>query len=351
MSKFLCPLALIYSILCEADRRFSRPKKFSKPVISVGNITWGGTGKTPVVIELLNLLVKNNLKPIVLTRGYRRRNKASVMLKDGAVGIGATDSGDEPLLIAESVPQACVIVGADRYNNALKYEREINPDVYVLDDGFQHWNIQRDLDIVCVNAANPFGNGMLIPAGILREKPKALKRAGLVIITNSDMVSYEDLKRLEKTLFVLSGQISVITHYGGFEYKTADLAADFNLEILRKSDVYSLSAIGFPKGFENSIRKSGIEIKDSIVLRDHSVYNNNMLEKIMNQKGKNSCFIVTAKDAVKFQNISLDIKERIAVLVVKLQFKTGKEQWERKLLKCLPSFWTETGRSSLTEII
>ncbi|WP_095558761.1 tetraacyldisaccharide 4'-kinase [Candidatus Endomicrobiellum trichonymphae] len=185
MSRFLYPLSLIYSVLYKADRKFSILKKLSKPAISVGNLAWGGTGKTTVAIELLNLLVKNNLKPAVLTRGYRRRGRSSVILKNGAVGISASDSGDEPLLIAGNVPKACVIVGADRYNNALKHEREINPDIYVLDDGFQHWNIQRDLDIVCINAANPFGNGMLMPAGILRERPAALKRAGFVIITNS----------------------------------------------------------------------------------------------------------------------------------------------------------------------
>jgi tetraacyldisaccharide 4'-kinase len=304
----------------------------------VGNLVWGGTGKTTVAIELLNLLVKNNLKPAVLTRGYRRIGRSSVILKNAAVGISASDSGDEPLLIAGSVPKACVIVGADRYNNALKYEREINPDIYVLDDGFQHWNIQRDLDIVCINAANPFGNGMLMPAGILREKPEALKRAGLVIITNSDMVSDEELEKLEKTVFVLSGQRSIITYYGGFEYKTLDLNMDFNLELLKKSNVYSLSAIGFAEGFRNSVKKSGVEVKDSIALRDHSEYDNNLLEKIINQKEKNSYFIVTAKDAVKFQNINADIREKIAILVVKLQFKAGKEQWEREMLKRLLSF-------------
>jgi tetraacyldisaccharide-1-P 4'-kinase len=152
------------------------------------------------------------------------------------------------------------------------------------------------------------------------------------------MVSDEELEKLEKTVFVLSGQRPIITYYGGFEYKTPDLNMDFNLELLKKSNVYSLSAIGFAEGFENSVKKSGIEVKDSIALRDHSEYDNNLLEKIINQKEKNSYFIITAKDAVKFQNINADIREKIAVLVVKLQFKAGKEQWDREVLKRLPSF-------------
>jgi len=170
--KFLYPLSLLYSVLLKADRKFSIPKKLSKPVISVGNITWGGTGKTPIVIEILNLLINNNLKPVVLTRGYSRISNFPLLLKESTIGINHLDSGDEPLLIAKSVPKASVIVGKNRYDNALKFEKRIKPDVYILDDGFQHWNIQRNLDIVCINAANPFGNGMLIPAGILREKPQ-----------------------------------------------------------------------------------------------------------------------------------------------------------------------------------
>ncbi|MCL2389925.1 MAG: tetraacyldisaccharide 4'-kinase, partial [Endomicrobia bacterium] len=166
MTKLLYPLSVIYKLLSEADKCLKSPKTLPAPVISVGNLTWGGTGKTPVVIELLRFLVKNNLKPAVLTRGYNRRSKAPVLLNNGGVNVSAAESGDEPLLISKSVPEADVIIGADRYNNALRFAKETKAGVYVLDDGFQHWKICRDLDIVCVNAADPFGNGMLIPAGI-----------------------------------------------------------------------------------------------------------------------------------------------------------------------------------------
>jgi tetraacyldisaccharide 4'-kinase len=336
--KFLYPLSLVYSILSKADRKFSKPKELSKSVISVGNITWGGTGKTPIIIELLNFLLKNKFKPVVLTRGYMRKNKRMLLLKDGADGISSLDSGDEPLLIAKSVPKASVIVGADRYNSALKFENEIKPNVYVLDDGFQHWNIKRELDIVCVNAANPFGNGMLIPAGILREKPQSLKRAGLIVITNSDMVSDKELHKLEAYIFTLSGKRPIVTYYGGFEYKTIDMDLDFNFKLLKKSEVYALSAIGFEKGFKNSIEKSGLTIKGSINLRDHSVYTNKILKKIIEQKNEKAYFIITAKDAVKFQNIDDDIKEKFAVLIIKPQFVMGKEQWEQEILKTLQFF-------------
>jgi tetraacyldisaccharide 4'-kinase len=342
MRKFLTialyPISLIYKILLKADRKFTVAEKLTKPVISVGNITWGGTGKSPIVIELLEFIVVNKLKPAVLTRGYLRKTKIPLLLKNGTDNICVQTSGDEPLLIARSVPTAIVIVGNDRYNNASIFGAEENPDVYVLDDGFQHWKIKRDLDIVCINAANPFGNGMLIPSGILREKPKSLKRADIILVTNCDMVSKDKLDELERKLFELSGKESILTFYGDFKYKKIDLNTNFSVNLLKKSKVYSLSAIGFSQGFKNSIEKSGIMLKDSIVLRDHSKYFSNKLDNLISQKETDSYFIITAKDAVKLRNVNAKIKERIAVLTVKPQFIKGKEQWEQKILKCLQSF-------------
>ncbi|MDR1122560.1 MAG: tetraacyldisaccharide 4'-kinase [Endomicrobium sp.] len=331
-------ISLIYIVLLKADRKFTTAKKLPKSVISVGNITCGGTGKTPIVIELLEFFVANKLKCTVLTRGYLRKNKTPVLLKDGALDVCAITSGDEPLLIARSVTNATVIVGVDRYDNALMFGSKVNSDVFVLDDGFQHWKIKRDLDIVCVNAVNPFDNGMLIPFGVLRERPKSLKRADVIVVTNCDMISKDNLNKLEKKLFELSRKEVVLTFYGDFKYKKIDLKTDFNVELLKKSKVYSLSAIGFAQGFKNSIEKSGITLKDSIILRNHSRCVNYELNKLISQKGADAYFVVTAKDAVKLQNVDAETKEKISVLMVKPQFIKGKEKWEQIILKCLQSF-------------
>jgi tetraacyldisaccharide 4'-kinase len=319
--------------------KFSIQKKLSKPVISIGNITWGGTGKTPIVIELLNFLVNNNLKPVVLTRGYFRKNsKIPLILKNGAKLVNVSNSGDEPLLIAKSVVKAAVIVGKKRYKNALRFENELLPDVYILDDGFQHWNIKKNLDIVCLNAANPFGNGLLIPAGNLREKLTALKRASVIILTNSDIISIKKLRKLEQKVFSLSGKIPFITYYGEFKYKTIDLSSDFDINHFKQFNIYSLSAIGFADGFKNSIRNSGIKIKDSIILRDHSYYDNTIIKNIIKEKGENSRFIITAKDSVKFENVDDNIKQKFAVLTVKPCFMERKKEWDLTILKSLQSF-------------
>lgn len=340
MSKILYPLSLVYSFLSDINRDLKKSETLSKPVISVGNITWGGTGKTPMVIELLEFLIKNKMKPAVLTRGYGRKSSESVLLQNGAPEADPLESGDEPLLIARSVPGADIIVGAERYENALKYEKITKPDVYVLDDGFQHWKIERNLDIVCINAANPFGNGMLIPAGILREKPEEMRRAAVIVITNADMVSDEEINSLEHKIFKYSGRKAIVTQYGGYEYLNTDLRTKFDIELLKSSEIYALSGIGFSEGFKNTINKSGFEIKDSIEMSDHQKYDENKMKAIFKKIGTGSCIVITTKDAVKLHNVmNDDMKARTAVLKVKPIFKTGKEQWENAVLKSLQPFW------------
>jgi len=335
--KILYPFSLVYSVLVKADRVFASGKKLDRPVISVGNITWGGTGKTPVVIELLEALFKNNLKPAVLTRGYARKEGAKpLLLKKGGQLYTAAEAGDEPLLIFKSVPQAEVIIGAKRYDNALRFKKDISADIYVLDDGFQHWKIKRDLDIVCVNAANPFGNRLLIPAGILREKPSALKRAGIVVITNADMITPSELEKLKKEIYELSGKNAFVTHYGNYEFCKTDLQTKFDEKLLKNSQVYSLSGIGFSGGFQNTIKKAGIKTSGSFVLKDHNNYAVKEIENIFNKIGSGAFLITTSKDAVKLdETLPDEFKKRIAVLKIKPVFENGKEQWEKEIINSL----------------
>jgi tetraacyldisaccharide 4'-kinase len=340
MAKILYPISLIYSVLSLLDRKLTAGRNLAAPVISVGNITWGGSGKTPIVIDILETLVKNGLKPAVLTRGYGRKSDIPVLAAPSGERktetIDASLLGDEPALIAKSVPEAAVISGSCRYENALKFIKDFMPDVYVLDDGFQHWKIRRDFDIVCVNAANPFGNGMLIPAGILREKPSALKRAGAAVITNSDMVLPEELEKLKKEIYEISGINAFVTHYGGYEFSALDLHTKFDAELLKNSSVYSLSAIGFAGGFKNSAEKAGVKLSGSFVLKDHKNYSAKEIEIIFKKIGGNAYILTTAKDAVKLcAAVPEGIKKRIAALNVKPEFESGRQLWEKTIKESL----------------
>jgi tetraacyldisaccharide 4'-kinase len=334
VNKILYPLSLLYGILYRADKSFTKAKKLNAPVISVGNLTWGGSGKTPIVIEILKLASEYAKKTAVLTRGYGREGKKPFLLREG-VNPNIKDCGDEALLIFKSVLQTNVIIGSDRFNNALRFEKEINPDIYILDDGFQHWKIKRDLDIVCINGLNPFGNGLLIPAGILRENISALKRANLIVITNADKAGEEQISYIKNKINPFIKEEPIITHYGGHKIKQLNLTDDFDIEKLKNNPIYSLSAIGFSDGFKNSLEKVGIKTIDSFKFKDHFIFTKKIIENILH-KTKNSFLIVTAKDAVKIEAIADDnIKERIAVLTVKPIFDKGEKLWKEKILNIL----------------
>jgi len=339
MNKLLYPLSFIYEALSKADKALKKPQQLSKPVISVGNLTWGGTGKTPIVIELAKFIIAEGKKPVILTRGYGRKSKNPILLKDGGAGIDIKESGDEAMLIAKSVPQADIIIGSNRYENALKFQSKTQADIYILDDGFQHWKIKRDLDIVCINAANPFGNGLLIPAGILRERIFALKRADLIIITNADMASPQQLENIKQKINPFYKKEFIISQYGGYEIKKLNLIDNFDIQTLKSRSIYALSAIGFAEGFQNSLKKAGIEIKNSFKLKDHHSYSLKSLQDIYKQIEKAAILMITAKDAVKIAQIADEqIQAQIAVLTVKADFQTGKQIWQKEISNILASF-------------
>ena len=165
--------------------RVLKRKRLECAVISVGNITLGGTGKTPAVVHIAGFLLKHQRRLVVISRGYGRTDEASVrVVSDGnKLLVDAHIGGDEPVLIASKLPLVPVVVGRDRHQAALEACSRYHPDVVILDDGFQHVQLRRTLDIVLVNARDPFGNGKLFPAGILREPIQALHRAHAVLIS------------------------------------------------------------------------------------------------------------------------------------------------------------------------
>ncbi len=191
----LSALSLLYRSALYARRTWYRlpwsgKKTLPCTVISVGNIALGGTGKTPTVIDIAGLILQKGKQPAVISRGYGRRDESLIsIVSDGRmVQHDPARNGDEPVLIADRLTGVPVVVGADRYQASLAALRQFHPDVVILDDGFQHIRLQRTIDIVLIDAAEPFGSGKLFPAGILREPLTALKRAHAILITRADRV-------------------------------------------------------------------------------------------------------------------------------------------------------------------
>jgi len=187
------------------DRGVFKSYPLGARTISIGNITTGGTGKTPVVAYVANILAESGEKVCILTRGYGRQNpRDRVLVSDGTnVLVDALTGGDEPVELARKlIGKAIVVADANRVSAAEWAKENFGITAFVLDDGFQHRRAKRDLDIVCIDATNPFGGSRMLPAGTLREPPKNLARANAVIITRSDLVNIR-VKRLLESLTLL----------------------------------------------------------------------------------------------------------------------------------------------------
>jgi len=337
-TKILYPFSLIYGALARLDRVVTRSRRLPRPVISVGNITWGGTGKTPCVIKLARELTASGFTPAVLSRGYFKKDKrrSFVAVSDGKKTLVPPEvSGDEPYLIAENAPGAVVMAGKNRLGAAGYALEKFTPDIFILDDGFQHWKIKRDLDIVCISALNPFGNNCLIPAGILREPPSALRRADLVVITSADLVPEEKLSAIENTIARYFSGKTIRAKYSPVCLKRGIDAREFKLEEFKNDVFTAVSALGENSGFKKLLEKSGINADNHLDFRDHHWYN--LKEVVGIAPGRK--IITTTKDMIKLKSLlglmPLREAERFYALEVDLEFINGAAIWENKT-KAMP---------------
>src|SRR3989339_650792 len=328
-----CLLSGVYAFFARIDRKIKSKNavKLAKPAISVGNIPWGGTGKTPVVIKLARLLSGAGKKVCVLSRGYKRKisSRGPVVVSDGAGILSSVEeSGDEPMLIARSVPGAIVICGKDRGESAALALKNYNVDVFILDDGFQHWKVLRDLDIVCVNAKNPFGNGCLIPAGILREPLSELKRAGLIVINNTNFVRASELEAIER---------EIAAHCAAPVVRSALKAEYFarldgSLPDARPKAAVLMSAIANNDLFKASVESLGVKVLKHYQYRDHFKYSEAEVSNALSGLPDGVPVIVTAKDAVKISRyVPKDSLSRVLLLDNTVEFNHGEQVWLSKI--------------------
>ncbi len=205
VAPIFAPLSAVYGALVSARRALYRAGTFTAhrldvPVISVGNITTGGTGKTPLVEWLARALAAEGRRVCILSRGYARADERKrVIVSDGECLLaGAREGGDEPRLLAEALLGAAAVVSdADRYAAALWARKHLGSEIFLLDDGFQHLRLKRDVDIVTLDATAPFGGGHLLPRGRLREPLGSLRDADCIIITRADLAEDADSLAIE----------------------------------------------------------------------------------------------------------------------------------------------------------
>jgi tetraacyldisaccharide 4'-kinase len=307
-------------------------KKISCPVISIGNITLGGTGKTPTVIQVAGLLFRNKRLPVVVSRGYGRKDETEILVvSDGrSILVDTHTGGDEPVLIASKLPGIPVVVGQNRYQAAMHALLRFGPGVVVLDDGFQHVRLRRDLDIVLLDAGNPFGNGKLFPAGILREPLCALKRAHAVLITKMDDAGSvtalkETIQRNTNARIFTALRVPVdLVDYHSNAIKP--------LSALRGSKVLALSGIAQPALFTLLLKSLGAEVIAAITYPDHYDYQKSDLAAVYQKAATNekiSMIVTTEKDAIRLKDLHA---EGIWALRVELTVVES-DAWETFILE------------------
>jgi tetraacyldisaccharide 4'-kinase len=294
-------------------------------VISIGNITTGGTGKTPLVIWLCKKII-SDFQCAILTRGYKTSFRESEYLTD------------EPAIFTESCPEVKVIVNPDRVAGAEEAAIKFGTKVLIMDDGFQHRRLARDLDIVTIDATEPFGYGKMLPAGLLREPVSSLKRASAVVVTRCDQVAEKELSELVARIRQINSDMLIARSIHAPAYVKLIDNIEINFEDLKGKKVYAFCGIGNPDSFMTTVKKTGAEIVGSKIFNDHHHYKEACMTDIFEQAQLlNADLIVTTqKDQNKIvKPVSLKTEIPLAYIAIKIKFLAGEEKLWRLIEKTL----------------
>jgi tetraacyldisaccharide 4'-kinase len=325
----LPPLSLLYDAVTRTRLSLYRRGTFHttrlpRPVISVGNITTGGTGKTPLVEWVARTLAASGRKVCILTRGYGRKDPhLQVIVSDGyGLLASSSEAGDEPYLLAANLAgMAAVISSADRIAAGQEAINDFGSDCFVLDDGFQHLRLARDLNIVTIDATNPWGGGSLLPSGRLREKPEGLRRADCIVITRCDQAG--SLDALRKEIRRLAGNRPIFHS----QMKTSRVSSLKNGpgSLASPARLAAFCAIGNPSAFFEHLRRSGYDLVSQTSFPDHHIFSQDEIDSLVGgakEAGANS-LITTAKDAVKLRALSFSIP--CYVLEIEISIENAEE--------------------------
>lgn len=273
------------------------------PVVSVGNLVLGGTGKTPAVIHIAQLLKKHGFKPAIISRGYGGHSKDTInVVSDGkSLLMNAFSAGDEPVLIAESLVGTPVVTGKKRILPARYAVAHLGADIIVLDDGFQHLGVFRDINLVLFDAGSLAGNSRIFPAGPLREPIAALNRTTAFLITGQ---TKENKNRSDSFAQLIAKKFPDIPVYRASNSRPA--LTDVNAQVVSADTLeaaFIFCAIAHPERLRGSVESIGIHIVGSKTYQDHSPYNQKSITALCGQAAqtKAQCLITTAKDFVKIK--------------------------------------------------
>jgi tetraacyldisaccharide 4'-kinase len=294
--------------------------RLQAPVISVGNLTMGGTGKTPMTIALGKQLLDSGHRVAILSRGYKGEHGGGPLLVSDGQRIHATanEAGDEALVIARNLPRALVAVARKRAQAGAWLERDYGVDVHLLDDGFQHLQLHRDLNLLVVDATNPFGGG-LPPRGRLREPLDAIRRADAVILSRTEVGHvYDEL--IEKIRRYKPGIPYFLAHQKLVSLRKLGGDEELPLKALGSSRVVAFAGIGNPSQFLTTLAQAGLRVVQSFSFPDHHHYRGTDCQRLVRECEKLDVksLITTEKDAEKLSAAEFGQRE---VFAAKLAFE------------------------------
>jgi tetraacyldisaccharide 4'-kinase len=292
-----------------------KSQQLSRPVISVGNITLGGVGKTPLVENIVQMIQTLNKRPAILMRGYMPRGSAQI-------------ASDEARMLEERLPKIPVLVGSNRVESAKNVLSQRPVDIFILDDGYQHLKLKRDCNVLVIDTTNPFGNRWLIPRGILREHLSSIQRADLIVLSKADLgrAHLESIKteiRKHSSAPILE---TIHTPHHWVNLKTQ--------EVLNTSHKFStkavvLSALGNPHAYEMMLKRMGVEVVKAFRFLDHHSYTSADIHEVNTfcHRENIKYVLTTHKDSVKLKTLLPLFHEEIEVFYLDIQigYLQGKE--------------------------
>jgi tetraacyldisaccharide 4'-kinase len=294
-------------------------------VITIGNITVGGTGKTPTVCFLARYLQEQGLRVAVLTRGYRGKQSDTFQIVSDGKRILASSgaAGDEAYMLAQKLDGIPVLAGKDRCAAGKRAVELFKTQVVLLDDGFQHHRLKRDLDIVLINAANPFGNGLLLPRGTLREPPAGLQRAGIILLTKTDACT-NDLNQLQDSIKSYNPKAPIFTSsYRVVRLKHSGSGAEVPPAAVAGKKVAGLCSIGDPNSFFFLLQGLPVVVIENITFPDHHFYQEEDYAYIKLRAGQADCIVTTEKDIAKI-DLNMLQDEHLIVVEIEQVVENGK---------------------------
>jgi tetraacyldisaccharide 4'-kinase len=314
------------------DKGWLKTHRVNAVVLSIGNITAGGTGKTPLVIWLCNLLKEKEIHHAILTRGYKTSRAPPRMRPVSNEGDTQTairnTLTDEPAILAQSCPEAKIAMNPDRVAGAMEMVNMFSGEALIMDDGFQHRRLARDLDIVTIDATVPFGYGRLLPAGLLREPVTALKRADAAVITRCDQVTQEELAGIKERLQQFNPNMAMAeARHAPILAKTQD--TQIELEQLKGKRIFAFCGIGNPTAFLTTIESLGGVFAGSAIYNDHRHYSRQGVAEICDQAKQSGAELIltTEKDYSKIAALQMRAEDvPLAYLVVRIRFTDGQDQ-------------------------